>query len=88
MNSDSLYEKWESEYDKLEEELTRFRTYFANVKKCGCDIAKCQHYKKARHKIFGDRIDQLYNSSLQIGFQAYEETVNSYNRTKPETLSQ
>lgn len=83
-DTDSMYKKWEFETDKLEEEIESFRAYFVTVKNCRCEIAKCRHYKKARHKIFGNRIDDLYNLGLQIGFKVYNETIHSDDGTKPE----
>jgi len=86
LETDLMHQRWEIEADKLEDDVERFRTYFSSVKKCKCDIAKCNHYKKARQKIFGNRIDDLYNLSLQIGFRVYKETVNSEDDSKPEIL--
>lgn len=75
-----MEEKWEKEFDKLEEDLDRFRDYYNKTKKCKCLIENCSHFKKERHKIFGDKIDYLYNLRMQIGFQTYTETVNSISK--------
>ncbi len=88
MQTELMHKRWEKEFDKLEDEIEWFRTYFANVKECKCKIEKCRHYKRARHKIFGNRIDELYNLRLQIGFRVYRETIHSDNGSKSETLWQ
>jgi hypothetical protein len=77
---DTTYEKWKLEFERLENELIEFRDYFNSFKKCSCDIRECYHYKKARHIVFGNRIDQLHNLRLQIGIQTYEEITNTKQR--------
>jgi len=79
--TNSIYQKWKIEYKKLEDELQSFRAYFLSVKKCECEIGECKHYKKARHKIFGERIDRIFNMKLQSSIQFYQETIGSANKT-------
>lgn len=71
--SSELYEKWKSEYAVLKSEISQFRDYFINVKECSCGISECQHFKKARHQIFGKRIDELFNLKMQSSFKFYNE---------------
>lgn len=49
-----MQKKWESEFDELLKELEQFRKDFAQTKKCTCQIEDCTHFKKKRHKIFGE----------------------------------
>jgi len=68
-------EQWEYEFDKLKEELEIFRDNFKRKKSCKCSIENCKHFKIARHKIFGERIDYLYNLRMQLGYQTYNEII-------------
>ena len=65
--------KWGNEFDKLEDDLEKFREYFNKTKKCNCDIDECIHHEKAMNEVFGNRVDELWNQKLQIGIN----TVNS-----------
>jgi len=65
VGQDPLYERWRSGYASLEADLSRFREHFAGVRKCGCDMSECAHYRRARHRVFGERIDRLFNMRLQ-----------------------
>ena len=65
--------KWESEFDKLEDDLERFREYYNKTKKCNCDIDECVHHEKAMNEVFGKKVDELWNLKLQVGIN----TINS-----------
>jgi len=73
METEIMHEKWEKEFDKLEDDLDSFRNYYNKTKKCKCDIDVCKHYKRAKNEVFTKRVDEIWNSRLQIGFR----TLNS-----------
>ena len=70
-----MEEKWQKEFDKLEEGFDLFRDYFNKTKKCDCDIDECKHFDKALTKILGKKVDELWDLRLQIGFRTYKESV-------------
>jgi len=43
VSPDSLYERWRSGYAALEADQSRFRKYYAGVRKCRCDMSGCAH---------------------------------------------
>jgi hypothetical protein len=73
METEIMHEKWEKEFDKLENDLDSFRDYYSKTKKCKCNIDVCKHYKNAKNKVFSKRVDELWNLRLQVGFR----TLNS-----------
>ena len=72
-NMDLMYQKWRTDFSKLEDEIKRFRSYFNQNKKCQCSIEECKHFKKARHRIFGKRIDDLFNLSMKTSLLTFSE---------------
>jgi len=73
VETELMQNKWEKEFDKLEEDLESFRDYYNHVKKCKCDIDECKHFEIALNNNFKNRIEELWNLRLQVGFR----TVNS-----------
>ena len=73
VETELMQKKWEKEFNKLDEDLESFRNYYNNLKKCKCGIDECKHYEKTMNKVFGMRIDELWNLRLQVGFS----TINS-----------
>jgi len=77
--SDSDYEKWKSEFQRLEKEIDYFRIHFNKIRKCKCSSEECKHFRNERHRIFGERIDNLYNLRLGLGLQFYSKIIKSKN---------
>jgi len=67
-----MHKKWKEQYDELEDDLEKFRNYFAKTKKCNCNIDECIHFDHAMYKVFSKKVDELWNLRLQVGFR----TVN------------
>lgn len=79
-DSDFIYQKWKLDYKKLHDEIDLFMKHFDIIKKCKCPIEDCKHFEKERDKIFGERIDDIFNSSLKNSFQTYAEINESVKR--------
>ena len=77
IDSDLIYKKWKSEFEILEKETNLFRTYFISTKKCNCPIELCRHYRDEKHRIFGNKIDELFNLRMKISSQTFAEANNS-----------
>jgi hypothetical protein len=78
--SDLVHQKWKSDYKKLHEEIDLFMAHFSTIKKCKCEIEDCKHFERQRDKIFGKKIDDVFNSSLKDSFQAFAKITKSERR--------
>lgn len=74
---DLIYKKWKSEFGILEKETDLFRAHFISTKKCICPIEECKHYRKEKHRIFGNKIDELFNLRMKASLQTFTEINNS-----------
>lgn len=79
-DSDLVHQKWKSDYEKLHEEIDLFMRHFKIIKKCDCPIEDCKHFERERDRIFGKRIDDIFNSSLKNSFQTFAEINESVKR--------
>ena len=70
-----MEEKWQRDFDKLEEDFDQFRDYFNQTRTCDCDIDECKHFDKALTKVIGEKVDNLWNTRLQMGFRMYKESI-------------
>lgn len=75
-----MEEKWQKNFDKLEDDFDSFRDYYNQNKKCKCDIDECKHFDKALVQVLGDRANNLCNLRLQIGFRTYSEHLEAYKK--------
>lgn len=66
------YEVWKKEFKKLDDDIDRFLIYFQKIKTCTCTIKECVHYERKRNKIFGVKIDELYDKKMRIGFSTFQ----------------
>ena len=76
METELMHKRWKTEFDKLEEDLDRFRDYYNKTKKCKCHIDECKHHEKAMNDVFKTRTDELWNLRLQVGFRTVNSTYN------------
>lgn len=70
--TDILYQKWKNGFLKLEEEIDIFEAKFNQIKECECEIEDCSHFKNERHRIFGEKIDYLFNLRLQVSLSHHK----------------
>ena len=80
MGSDLIHQRWKLDYERLHEEIDLFMRHFDSIKKCHCPIDDCKHFEKERDRIFGKRIDDIFNSILKNGFQTFAEIDKSIKR--------
>jgi len=73
--TEQMEEKWQKEFYKLEDDFDLFRDYFNKIKKCDCNIDECKHFDAALTKVLGKKVDDLWDSRLQIGFRTYKESI-------------
>ena len=76
MNTNLNYYKWKNEFIKLDSEINSLREKFLQNKNCRCTSVECIHFKEMRKRIFGNRINELYNQRLNIGFEVFSEITN------------
>ena len=80
MDSDLVYQKWKLDYKKLRKEIDLCMSQYSVTKKCDCPIEDCKHFEKARDRVFGKKIDDIFNSCLKNSFQAFAEINGSVRR--------
>ena len=67
------HEVWKREFKKLDDDMYKFLIDFQKTKTCTCIIKECTHYERKRNKIFGVKIDELYDKKMYIGFSTFQE---------------
>lgn len=87
--SDQMRKKWEEDWDKLGAEIDFAMATFIKNAKCKCKIYDglygnsgellvtpykiCRHWKKERNRVFGERINELFDRVLKTGFQTMKD---------------
>ena len=71
--TDLTYQKWKSDFESLLGEINLCMERFSKTKRCKCPIEECRHFEKERDRIFGKRIDCLFNLCLTNSFQTFSE---------------
>ncbi len=77
IDTDTAYWKWKSDFENLLDEINLCMLRFEKIKKCNCMIAECKHFEKERDRIFGNRINDLFNISLKNSVQTLTEIKDS-----------
>jgi hypothetical protein len=75
-----MYQQWKLEFERLQAEISLCMKRFNQTKQCKCTIEECKHFEKERDRIFGKRIDDLFNLCLKNSFQTFAE-MNSGRRS-------
>lgn len=79
-NSDIVYLKWKSEFEKLLAEINHRMMYYDRTKKCECVIEDCKHFEKERDRLFGSRINDLFTRSIKNGMKTLTEIDELYHK--------
>lgn len=71
-----MEEKWQKEFEAVEEGFDKFREFFDKNRSCKCEsVDECKHFDKALTKVLGKKVDDLWDLRLQIGSRTYRESI-------------
>ena len=65
---------WKIEYHNFFDDLEKFiLEWETKLKECKCENPECKHYQREKIKRFGNRTDNLFNSSLLMNGKSFIE---------------
>jgi len=70
------YSQWKLEFKSLNNEIELAMKEFIQNRNCKCQLEACRHFEIERNKIFGDKINSLYNKRLMIGLKTLTQINN------------
>lgn len=63
---------WNLEYNNLFKDLDKFIVEWeTKLKKCKCENPECRHYQEEKNKRHGEKINNLFNSSLLMNAMSF-----------------